>query len=155
MKRILVLALFLPIFLISQAGKASACGGSLAASLGLSNSGSCPVQDLGPPDDIYYVPPSAGPSYNQPGWVGIPQWQMPSGGWIGTPGVCEYLWYNVPVDHQTSGGPNGFNTYNPNASNTYSFGYGAAPGGANCNVAYEHLYIWQDARSGLETVMQW
>jgi len=155
MKRILVLALFFAIFFVSQTEKASACGGSLAASLGLSGGASCPIQDLGPPDDIYFVPPAAGPSYSQPGWVGIPQWQMPNGGWIGTPGVCQYVWYNVPVDHLRHGGPDGFDTYNPNASNTYYLGYGASPGGSNCSMPMEHLYIWQDARSGLETVLPW
>ena len=143
------MTILLAVVSLGKAERAWACGGSLAASLGLSNSPTCPVQDLGPPDDIYYVPPDAGPSYSQPGWIGIPLWYV-NGGWIGTPGVCEYLWYNAPVSIGWGTQP-----YNPNASNTYSLGYGAAPGGANCNVAYEHLYIWQNEINGLKTVQSW
>ena len=154
MKRILLITVLFAIVTLGKAESAWACGGALAASLGLSNAPSCPVQDLGPPDDITYVPPDAGPSYNQPGWIGIPQWRT-NGSWTGTPGSCLYTWYNVPVDHLRHPGPNGYSTYNPNASNTYHLGYGAAPGGANCNVAFEHLYIWENESSGLKTVMNW
>ena len=153
--RVLVIAVFMIFLTFGNAGIAGACGGSLAASLGLSGGGSCPIQDLGPPDDIYFVPPVAGPSYSQPGFVGIPQWQMPNGGWIGTPGVCQYVWYNVPVDHLHHGGPDGFDTYNPNASNTYYLGYGAAMGGSNCNMPMEHLYVWQNEQSGIKNILPW
>lgn len=153
MKRIIVMTILLAVVSLGKAERAWACGGSLAASLGLSGGASCPIQDLGPPDDIYFVPPAAGPSYSQPGWVGIPQWQMPNGGWIGTPGVCQYVWYNVPIAESQP--PGGNNAYDPNASNTFSFGFGASPGGSNCSMPMEHLYIWQDARSGLETVLPW
>ena len=157
MKRILVFSLFFALFLVSQTEKASACGGSLAASLGFSNSphsSQCPVVDLGPPDDIYYVPPDAGPSYSQPGMAGLPMWYV-NGGWTGTPGLCMYMWYNVPVDPLNHPGPNGYSTYNPNASNTYQIGVGAAPGGVNCNVPREHLYIWQNEINGLKYVQSW
>lgn len=161
MKRILVFVLLLAIFFAGKTEKASACGGSLAASLGLSGGTSCPVQDLGPPDDIYFVPPIAGPSYNQPGWIGIPQWLV-NGHWTGTPGLCWYTWNNVPIavsfpmsPNVGPPGPGGYNAYDQKASNTYSIGYGATPGGSNCNVASEHLYIWQDASTGLLTVMNW
>ena len=154
MKRILVITILLAVVTIGKAGRAWACGGSLAASLGFSNSPQCPVVDLGPPDDIYYVPPDAGPSYSQPGWVGIPQWLV-NGSWTGTPGICKYVWYNAPVDHLHHPGPNGYSTYNPNAANDYHLGYGAAPGGVNCNVPMEHLYIWQNEINGLKYVQSW
>ena len=149
------------VVIFGKAESALACGGSLAASLGLNHSVSCPITDLGPPDQIYFIPPAAGPSYSNPGFVGIPQWQMPNGQWTGTPGLCWYTWTGVPVsapnppDFNTPAPPGGYNAYDPSAANTYSIGYGASSGGANCNVPYEHLYIWQDTITGRETIMNW
>ena len=151
MKRIIVITILLAVVALGKAERAWACGGSLAASLGLNNSPQCPIQDLGPPDDIYFIPPAAGPSYSQPGWVGLPQWQMPNGQWTGTPGLCWYTWYNAPVDFSQGH----FSEYNPNLANDYHLGYGAAPGGANCNVAFEHLYIWKNTINGVEYVQSW
>jgi hypothetical protein len=160
--RFITVILFLFILLSFRTEKSWACG-SLAASLGLGNSVNCPIQDLGPPDDIYYVPPSAGPSYNQPGWGGMRMWQMPSGPWprmVGTPGLCWYTWHNVPVDHSIPVGPastpdpNGYNAYNPKASNDYSTSEGASQGGTNCNSPQRHLYIWEN-QTGRETVSSW
>lgn len=162
--RVFAIAVFFIVLVMVKSENAMACGGSLAASLGLSTSLNCPIQDLGPPDQIYFIPPDAGPSYSQPGWSGIPIWQMPNGPWpkrVGTAGLCWYTWHGVPVDHSipissaSAPDPNGYNTYNPSASNDYSTSEGAISGGANCNSPQRHLYIWQNWQTGFKTVSSW